>query len=259
MAGRGNGRVTYDRKATKMTKEMVLEILPALYRNAPDAMREAWDRHGDAIMDEIVKIEEHRSADPESHARAALITAILSPGTELDKNIRQARRALDCIEFNFNDVDAIYKCITDNLQDAGGAYGTRPARSLLLSLDFLRNIELDLMTKPALMALKRRGIISGIAHKTGSFAAALYDPYAPVFTLDVHMLRWVCKVVGREDWIAGSMEINDAPYAMLEEALVSIARETLPDAPTFGVQWAIWNEQSQEQHRSHLAIFGIDE
>lgn len=257
MAINRNGR-TFDREHTKITQEIFRELAPGIVRNAGDAMQRAWATHGDAIMGEIEAMAEHRANDPYNHARAALITSILSPGVKLDKNIRQARRAMNCLYRHFRDNDAVYQCITDNRKDAGGRCGGQPAIALYQSLDFIRHIDPELMTKPALMALAKQDVISGIGHKTASFAAALYDVDADVFTLDVHMQRWVCDVAGRPDLAASKMEINDAPYAMLEALLVGIARAALPGVPMFGIQWACWNEVSEGEHRTHLGIFGLD-
>lgn len=245
----------YAVKSTRITREMVDELMPGILRNAAQSMRDAWSAHGDDVMGEILEMRQHREDDPIGHAQAALICSILSPGTELPKNIRQARRIMENLDREYPNQDSMYQVATANKTDAGGKCGGGPARGVWQSIDYIRNINPQWMDKPSLLALRKERRVMGIASKTASFAAALYDECAPVFTLDVHMMRWLCVVGDMPELVAGSMNIDTDAYDALEPVLVAIARAAVPEAPVFGIQWAVWNSVSQGAHREHISLY----
>lgn len=251
----------YPSKSTRITLDLAHEMMASIIANAPDAMRRAWDATGEDVMAEILAMRQHREDDPVAHAQAALICSILSPGNKLPKNIRQAVRVMECLDQHFDCSDALYQCATNASTDHGGRGLGNNVKSLLKSLDYIRHINPALMTKEALLTLRENRVIMGIGPKTASFAAAMYDECAPVFTLDVHMMRWLCIVGDRPELVAGSMNIDDDAYAVLEPVLVALAHVAVPDAPVFGIQWACWNEVSDEEgedaFRPHAHLFGL--
>ena len=157
---------------------------------------------------------------------------------------------MDRLYDHFETVDDIYRLITDEgakaWVTAGGA-----ARGLFRSLETIRNIEPEDMTKDNLLALKKQGKLGNVGEKTASMAIALFNGDADVFTLDVHMLRLLQSFVGGTT--ATNMGINKVPYRMLEATLVEWAHQH--GYRPFVLQWAMWQIR-YGYFESHAGIFG---
>lgn len=210
-------------------------------------------RHFNSVNAELDQIACNRESDAIRHAQQCLVFAILSPGCRLQCNALMARRFFDAIDsgVRFESTDDLYQEIASGI---GGRGIGRNIRNLYLSLDCILNIAPEEMTKDVLLAYRKARRIMGIGEKTASMAVALFNQHADVFTLDVHMLRWICETV--LGVTAGSHIIDDKAYRILEPWFVQWARDNFPSQSTFAVQWAIWNVR-QGSHQNHLPIFGL--
>jgi len=208
--------------------------------------------HASPILDELAQMDALKSADETYYAQTCLVFAILSPQCWFDRNVRACQRFMAHIDDDFERVEDVFDVITNDGIDSWITSGMA-ARSLFKSLDTIRALTPDDMHKEILFAYKKAGILAGIGEKTASMACALFDATEEVFTLDVHMLRFVQQLTGST--IAGRMNINRIPYRMLEAAFVEWHKEHLPEYPIFVSQWALWEIHQGAGHINHLDIF----
>ena len=241
---------------TKIDARIAALMVPRLFASIPDELSAATSAHASTVLSELHAIAAYRDVDELLHAQTCIVFAMISPRTKFEKNVRATRRFMHAFDRTFNSVDDVYQCITDNGADSWFSAGNA-ARSLFASHAWLKTMTLDDMNKPALLALNRAGIIKGMARKTAAMAVALFDPYAPVFTLDTHMMRGMLIRAGMNP--VGDLNINDSAYDVLEAAMIEIVNQCRPNVDTpmyFLFQWALWNRWGfQDTHVSHVAIF----
>jgi endonuclease III len=206
-----------------------------------------------SVNEELTAISECRDADPIRHAQKCLAFAILSPRCKLHWNATMVQRFFSAIDAGeqFESCDDLYQTIAYGIGGIG--VGPNVAR-LYASLDAIADVTPDDMTKPTLLAWRKARYIMGIGEKTAAMAVALFEQTSPVFTLDVHMLRWITDTV----WgtTASEHSIADTAYKVLEPWFVQWAARYFPAQSPFSVQWAIWNVR-QGNHETHLPIFGL--
>ena len=100
--------------------------------------------------------------------------------------------------------------------------------------------------------------LAGLSMKTASMATALYDQNAEVYTLDTHMLRWLCKLAGLTIQTGTYNCSNDNRYRLIENHILNIVHNVAADVPIFLTQWAVWNDTGfGGEHKCHLPIFGL--
>jgi hypothetical protein len=239
----------HDQASYTVKAEDAARILLVL-NNHMERIKPEIDANVDAIAAEVAVMDALREQDAILHAQTSLVFAIISPQCWFGHNVAATRRIMDRLYDNFETVDDVYRILTNDgamsWVTAGGA-----ARGIFTSLDTIRNIEPEDMTKDNLLALKKQGKLRNVGEKTAAMAVALFNGDADVFTLDVHMLRMLQSFVG--GITATSMTVNKVPYRMLEATLVEWARQN--GYRPFVLQWAMW----QIQHgyfESHLGIFG---
>lgn len=207
----------------------------------------------DSVNAEIELIMAERESDPIRHAQKCLVFAILSPGCRLPCNATMVRRFFTAIDSGkvFESCDDLYQTIATGI---GGRGIGRNIRNLHLSLDTILNLTPDDMVKPTLLAYRKARRIMGIGEKTAAMAVALFNPTADVFTLDVHMLRWITETIF--GITAESHTIDDTAYRMLEPWFVNWVKHNFPGESPFTIQWSVWNVR-QGKHETHLPIFGL--
>ena len=206
------------------------------------------------VMHEITIFNDARMGDNVLHAQQCLIFAICSPQCKFDKNVRAANRMVVSLAKDFDSIDSVYQTLTANGTDSWVTAGMS-ARAIFASLNFLRNVTDDDMSKSVLRAMRKVGQVKGLGEKTMAMALALYDANNPVFTLDVHMLRGLQSL--SHGIIAGSMTINDNAYRALEDGMVAWHNVNMANYPIFLSQWALWNSFGFDgKHVSHLGILG---
>ncbi len=229
--------------------EMVVNHGETLYHNINDGIRQYLPM----VNAELLTIVGNREADSIRHAQQCLVFAILSPGCRIACNSLLARRFFDAIDagVRFESCDDLYQEIATGV---GGRGIGRNIRSLFMSLETLLNISPDDMTKPVILALRKARRLMGIGEKTAAMAVALFNAQADVFTLDVHMLRWITSTLF--DLTAEGHTIDDAAYRMLEPWFVNWCRTYYPAESPFAIQWAIWDVR-QGKHETHTPIFGL--
>jgi hypothetical protein len=232
---------------------VTIEDVPAIVESA----EKLWESVAStidfaAINDELTIMAECRDADPTRYAQQCLVFAILSPGQRLACNALLVRRFFDAIDAGkqFTSCDDLYQTIAHGI---GGRGTGRNIHNLWLSLDAILNLSPDDVTKPTLMAWRKSRYIMGIGEKTAAMVTALYEQTAPVFTIDVHMLRWITSTLF--DITAENHTITDLAYRALEAFFVQWSARYFPGQSTFSVQWAVWNVR-HGSHKTHLPIFG---
>lgn len=226
---------------------IVLHLAEALKPYEADIHAYAKD-----ILRELETMQAIKAHDETFYAQTCVVFAIISPQCWIDRNIRAAQRFMAHIDDDFQRVEDVFDVITDNGNDSWVTSGMA-ARSLFKSLDFIRTLESQDMHKEILMAYKKAKLVYGLGQKTASMACALFDATEEVYTLDVHMLRFLQKITG--GIVAGRMGINDLPYRILEPTLVQWHKETFPQYPIFVSQWALWCVQQGVGFISHVDIF----
>lgn len=215
-----------------------------------DAMRYAVAMHADSIMREIAAFDAQRETNPVRWAQLTSIKSILSPGAKLPANIALARMLTDTMRNG--DILRTY----DDAETYRSAckYGGRSVGknivNALIAWNVLRDVTPDAMTWDTLATWNNGAALTGHALKTRSWTLALYDARNRVYTLDVHMVRGLCKIAGIE-----RDNITDAAYTMLAELMLDIHDETCPEYPPLVSQWAMWNEfRHAGKHAEHIAL-----
>lgn len=177
-----------------------------------------------------------RSTDSVAYARHCVVMALLSPqltfrqNLELAQNVAAEFTTLDTLA----DVHRVMFITTRDGRRARFNGWINKAETLYRALPYLRTIRNAAdVTRDSLIALH------GIGPKVAAFALHLIDWNAPVFTLDVHMLRLFSQLAGLP--IAANMQITPAAYRVLESGLVEYVRAAFPQYPVFAVQWSLWN------------------
>jgi 3-methyladenine DNA glycosylase/8-oxoguanine DNA glycosylase len=212
------------------------------------------DRFAEDIMREVDTIAALREGDSVSHAQNCLVFAICSPQCKFAVNVRASQRMLGRLHEHYATVNDVYKVLTDDGTDSWVTSGNA-ARCLFASLDFLRHVTDEDMTKATLRTVRKLGKVKGLGEKTMSMALALYDATLNVYTLDVHMLRGIMRAMSKDE--AGTMLAQDVAYRMIEDALCAWHLRTFAGWPIFVSQWALWNAWRDGSHESHLGIFGL--
>lgn len=235
---------------TRIAASMVATMSDALRTEIDAALHD----YGWQVTQELSAIAAYHDVDVLLHAQTCIVFSILSPRCKFEKNVRATRRFMNALDQNFATIDEVYQCITDNGNDswfsAGGA-----ARSLFASHAWIRSMSVEDMNKQVLLSLNRAGIVKGLARKTASMAIALFDAYAPVFTIDTHMMRGLLTCANMNP--VGDLNINDSAYDLLEAACLNVIDSMMNGAPStyFLVQWALWDRWGFSQHVTHLPIF----
>jgi hypothetical protein len=249
-------RNVYANKSTRINVKQSVHLIAGLLEGSEirNQMLQAVDLYGDDILAELETFDTLRDGDAQYHAQRCVIFAIISPQCDFDLNCRAAVRFHNALYSPLNSVNDVYRVLTNDGECSWFTAGMS-ARSLFHNLQWLRNLDESDMNKPAIMALGRAGVIKGLAHKTASMAVALFDGREEVYTLDIHMLRGICRCAGAAGLEAGQMSITKAAHPGLEQTMVEIHAEILPEYPTFVSQWALWNLWRSDEHISHLPIF----
>lgn len=192
------------------------------------------------VVSEVIQFSDERKKDRNAFARRCILFAILSPQTYFDKNTLALQKLLEV----WNDEPDI-----SQIQDAVGdvLYHKTKARNIYAVYDLLNTEGLDeWSTYENILTIK------GMGRKTSSFAMALIDANAPVFTLDVHMLRSIVwAVLGKHV----NPSITPASYVRLQDIMVRWTKTNGLISP-FVAQWSIWNMWGFNRHVSHLGIIG---
>ncbi len=228
--------------------DMLADVRPAVYASL------------DVVCDEIAALAMIRDADPLWFGQRALSAGISSSGMRFALNVAIVQRYMRAIDAGVSLAtwDEVYAVIRDT-SDGGPCVGSltvgRVTTWLVKSRPYVGTLDVRLMGKDALLALKDRGLIAGIADKTAAFTAHMFDAYAPVYTLDVHMLRMLCHCY--DGIVAGGHDIKPKAYVILEAAMVDWSTRNFPNVPTFAVQWAIWNACGHGYHVSHLPMYAV--
>lgn len=220
--------VTINRKSV----EGIIENIDGLERLVPYM-------NDPLVMAEVLQFREARQRNPNALARNIILFSLLSPQTRLDANVAAFRNvsALWDSDATFSQVEqAIY----------GVSFHVNKAKYILEARNFLNDPNLSTrMTAKNLLSLK------GMGNKTTAFALALFDDMAPVFTLDLHMLRAIAWATGGDH--AVNVMLQKAAYAPLESAVVDFLQRQAIASP-FVAQWSLWNAWGFNRHVSHLSI-----
>lgn len=214
------------------------------------AMRNAVNLHRDAIMREIAAFDAQRNENATRWAQLTIIKSMLSPGAKLDANIALAKMLTDTMRNG----DILRTYDDAETYRAACKYGGRSVGknivNSLIAWNIVRNVTPDAMTWNTLATWNNGAALTGHAIKTRSWTLALYDARNRVYTLDVHMVRGLCKLAGIE-----RDNITDAAYTMLAAFMLELHDEICPELPPLVSQWALWNEfRHAGKHASHIAL-----
>lgn len=208
-------------------------------------MRQSVDRHFGSITAELYTFDK---LSPLMRARHAIVFSIISPKCPIERNALVTpvivRAIMDGVR-TAEEFRAILLSYGIGLQNVKSARIAKLAERLytMTSADMVRD---DLASWP------------GLSMKTASMATALYDQNAEVYTLDTHMLRWMCKMAGLNVQPGTYACSNANRYRAIERMFVELANVHCDDAPIFLTQWAIWNDAGFDGvHQCHLPIFGL--
>lgn len=208
------------------------------------AMRESVNRHSVSISTELAEIGTRVSLT--HRAKSAMVFALMSAQAKFVPNVQSTQPLVEALD-RFATRDELRDIIRENRL---GLQENKSERLFQMG-DYLRTIHAENMTKDALLVIK------GLGQKTSAMAAALFNEHAPVYTLDVWMLRGLAGLCGMDAKV--KYGITDAAYRELEALMVQWARETAPEVPVFLTQWAMWNDFGfNGVHQRHTAIFGLD-
>lgn len=219
-------------------------------------MQESVRLHGDTIRDEIALFDLARESDPESWAKLCMLKSILSSGAVLVPNIEYAKHLhgkmlAGWVPSTYEDVDDEREKVNHTDIRYGSKSGGMPMRGVLMSWEFVADIQADSMTYDSLAQAKKDGRIVGQAYKTRCWSLALYDANQRVYTID----SWMTQIISR---LAGlsCKGINDNAYLPLMALMLSIHDEYIgADTPPLVSQWAMWNETRHPgQHASHALL-----
>jgi len=245
----------YERASLTIGVPEVVRIIESLSTWYASDLFDTAKQNLGPVRDEIVRMVELREDDPVGYAQRCLIFAITSPGCKFEDNVELVSRTMVRIEQGWypESRDSLYKKVFAGL--SGRSHG-RGCANLYDSWDYIRSIGRSIgnepidMSKDTLMSLRSHRTIMGIGQKTASMAAALWDAEAPVFTLDVHMLRGFATIAGFDP--SGTYTITDKAYTMLE---LFLAEKSLRYGSPFEIQWTLWNMFGFGYHVTHLPIF----
>lgn len=208
------------------------------------------------VEDEVSQLARAKGQDPINYARRVTIMALLSAQVNFAENLYCTRRIIQlyaaicdmaddpdrCLAFVESLLSAPYKGHGKTRKING--YRTK-ARNIVKALPFLCTLT------PEQMTLENLNRLSGVGPKVAAFTVALWDASAPVFTLDVWMLRLTASLLGMD--VRFKASLTPEGYALVEGSWLAWQRRHLPDLPPFVVQWSIWNGVFG-YHRSHLDI-----
>jgi endonuclease III len=204
------------------------------------------------VLAELTRMQSMRLDNPTLYARHCVLFAILSPQLAFNFNVELAANIAPIIDNlqTVGDVEDVMRVTLKSGESGRFMYWRNKAQAVFAALPLLQSITADDMTFDRLITLR------GMGAKTSSMAVALWDCYAPVFTLDVWMMRLSLYAAG-EDATVNPTFTSDAAYQILSEAWQVWASVELPELPVFAVQWTLWNLAGFGFHVSHLPIFGV--
>lgn len=201
-------------------------------------IRNALDAHGAAIRRELILIDNAYDGQSVNRARVALTFAMMSPRCPFRHNVAVTMPLVAAIMRGASapDIETIIR---------GHGIGMAPtkARAMFAASPYIRDMGYP-PERDMLVALRGAGL------KVASMALALYDPWAPVITIDTHMVAGL-------DITTNAKRIRPRDYLDAERAVLDTANEHFPLVPYFAIQWALWSHYSGAGFQSHLPIFGL--
>lgn len=209
-----------------------------------NTIEHALSLHAENVKREVDTIAAFKAQSSDYYATFCAVKAILSAGMKLDANISAAHAIasammLDDTAMSWDDVDCIIRRAAPSCGSV--SYGAS-VRAIAEQWNMLASLTAHDMTWNTLRNVK------GLAHKTTSWALALWNANNNVFTLDRWMLRGISGV-------NDITTINDTEYDLLANIMLDIVNEYFPTYAPLVVQWSLWNEYRHAgQHASHIAI-----
>lgn len=208
-------------------------------------MRQSVDLHYANISSELVMFSK---LSPIDRARHAIVFSIISPKCPIERNALVTPVIVNAIMSGVRTQDEFRAILLNHGIGLQNVKSGRIAKiagrlALMTSADMVRDMLADW---------------PGLSLKTASMATALYDADATVYTLDTHMLRWMCENAGLQIQPGTYGCSSKLRYREIERLFVEIAQTHCADVPVFLTQWAIWNDAGFDGiHQTHLPIFGM--
>lgn len=204
-------------------------------------VQSAYDTYADAIMSDVRTLRTFQRDYPEYYAKFCVVTAIMSNGMELNNSFRAAHAIVDAMimspnsDMTYEDVDYIVKSMVPS---AGSlAYGAS-VKAIATQWQTIAAWTPDMMNYGTVRTLK------GMGPKTGSWAVALHNHNANVFTLDRWMLRGIAGFSQ-----TGNISVTETVYTMLADMFLMIC-DMLELSPLVA-QWSMWNTYRNNEHADH--------
>lgn len=95
-------------------------------------------------------------------------------------------------------------------------------------------------------------MIHGIGPKVARMIAAVANPYARVWTVDLWHIRQMLWAAGMEYRVRAS--VDSAAYAILEARWLEYYQRYFADVPVWAAQWATWNV-ADGRHNPHSMLW----
>lgn len=215
--------------------------------NNPDTyvqfVQSAYDTYAADVMSDIRTLRAFQSDYPEYYAKFCIVTAIMSNGMQLEQSFYAAHAIVDAMmispnsDMAYDDVDLIVK---SRVPSAGSlAYGS--------SIKYIAaQWQIIAAWMPNMMDYGTVRTLDGMGPKTGSWAIALHDHNANVFTLDRWMLRGIAGFPQ-----TGNIAVSQTVYNMIADMMLAIC-DMLEVSPLVA-QWSMWNTYRNNEHADHTS------